>query len=60
MDYQVIIVDGEDCPTLKENLEKKVRKEIKNGWKPLGGISISQEDTGRDFWMVLAQAMIKE
>ena len=40
-----------------DQLEDRVNKAIKNGWKPLGGIAISENNT---FETTYIQAMIKE
>ncbi len=42
--------------TFFESLEKKVNAKIKEGWSPLGGVSVCVQDGEEHFY----QAMIKE
>ena len=42
------------------DFEKKVNKEINNGWKPIGGINVTDIGRGVIGEFCFAQAMIKE
>ena len=60
MDYKVIVVSNEYASNAANQLDQQVKKYICNGWKPLGGVSVSRSDTLDFQKTVLAQAMIKE
>ena len=57
MDYKVIVASEKHEIEAVNKIEQQVKKYVDNGWKPLGGVSISRTDTLRT---VIAQAMIKE
>ena len=63
MNYTVIVVGREyndfDIPDLSTELEARVNEHIRSGWKPLGGVSISQTETPLFGQVIMAQAMIK-
>lgn len=60
MDYKVIVVSDSSKSLAVNELERQVGKYIYDGWKPLGGVSVSRSDDGYFQKTVLAQAMIKE
>jgi hypothetical protein len=43
-----------------ENLADDVNNAIKEGWVPLGGVSVSESQTEDYYYITYAQAMIKE
>jgi len=50
---QYKIVDGDS----RYDLENKIRKEVKSGWQPQGGVSFVYHSAYKETW---AQAMVKE
>lgn len=58
MEYKVIYVTDKNEYNAVEKLEKGVKKYICAGWKPIGGVSISNYYQFRE--IIAAQAMIKE
>lgn len=60
MDYKVIIVSEAFHDDAARELQRKVKREILMGWKPLGGVSVSRSDSNHLTRIVLTQAMIKE
>ena len=42
-----------------KELDDKVNKLIKDGWKPQGGVSVSTEVHGYKTWYTICQAMVK-
>ncbi len=59
MKYCVIYVNSSISPhTAKEELTRKVQKAIDEGWRPLGGVSLTYHNGYKTlFW---AQALIKD
>lgn len=58
MEYKIITSYDDAClSNATDRLEKEVEKFIKDGWKPLGGIAITQSKSN---FIEVAQAMIKE
>ena len=55
MKYITVLVSGDDYDEVFSKLEEKVNARIKEGYKPLGGVSIATTD-----FMWVSQAMIKE
>ena len=62
MEYQIVKVSYKEWRYGIPKMEEKVAKAIAEGWKPLGGISVS-ECLGRkshEKWATVSQAMVKE
>ena len=60
MEYMIVTATGKNLFVLCNDLEKKVKDLIDAGWKPLGGISVSEEKFEHSGYYTLAQAIIKE
>ena len=60
MDYTVIVVSNAHTYVAAKEMKEDVKNHINWGWKPLGGVSVSQTDDGKERRVVLAQAMIRE
>lgn len=61
MDYKVIIVKEEFPHNAARELQEDVKLAIDDGWKPLGGVSVSISSNVSNTYKetVMAQAMIK-
>lgn len=60
MEYKVVVVNERFEHDAIKELERQVKSLILNGWKPLGGVSLSISDYDTLHETALAQAMIKE
>ena len=60
MDYKVMVVSDNFASDAADQLDQQANEYICNGWKPLGGVSVSKSDDGYFQQAVLAQAIIKE
>lgn len=56
--YVVNMLDNNSVQDVAKKLEKLIHDAIKDGWKPIGGVTISHGESTRQ--MSMAQAMIKE
>jgi hypothetical protein len=43
---------------LVEWVEAQVNASMENGFRPIGGVSISRADTEDDTWVIVAQALV--
>ena len=60
IDYKVIVVSDEFYHGVANKLETDVKKHIRDGWKPFGGVSIERiSPDGRYEKYIMTQAMIK-
>ncbi len=61
MDYKVVVASSRDSEDeAKFMLERKVTSLIFQGWKPIGGVSVSGYVIGYTQHYIMPQAMIKE
>lgn len=61
MNYTVIVAQDSLVVKASKDLEERVKKHLDAGWKPIGGVSISQSVYGNFTTLTsLSQAMIKE
>ena len=58
MKYCVIVSSSFPTNTAKEELTRKVQKAIDEGWRPLGGVSLTYNNGHKT--LILAQALIKD
>ena len=60
MENKIVTNSGMKLARVCTGLEKEVKVLIDAGWKPLGGISISEEKVGDSIYYTLIQSMLKE
>ena len=46
-----------EAPTIKD-LNDQVNERILDGWKPIGGVSVSLSESEEYSWFVVSQAMV--
>ena len=59
MQYKILYSDENYLHTASSALVSKVQEAIKDGWKPLGSVSITAIKSGYSTYYTLCQAMIK-
>ncbi|MBR5227453.1 MAG: DUF1737 domain-containing protein [Clostridia bacterium] len=59
MQYKILYSDENYLHTASSELVSKVEEAIKNGWKPLGSVSVTSTKSGYATYYTLCQAMIK-
>ena len=60
MEYKVIYSKDRQFNTCLENIEHQVNELLREGWKPIGGVSILNTECGYPHMYVISQAVIKE
>ena len=55
MTYTILVTVGTNAHSTATDLEDKVNAAIHLGWRPLGGVSMSEDDENYKF----AQSMVK-
>ena len=61
MQYKILKASSSDFDESLEKLKERVNLNIKDGWRPQGGVSMAEETgIGGSKYQIVVQAMVKE
>ncbi len=60
VDYIIIAYESEKFYNARKTVQEEVNKKMKDGYEPLGGVSVTVSQAGFSYFYTISQAMIKK